>query len=122
MAGIRIYTDENVNPAIVEDPAKGGADGLRRRRVEAWSAGEAGNLSLDDEGHLEYGAQQRAILFTHDPDLIALAQKWTMQGRQHWGVIYVHQGSLTIGEMIRRLKDYAETLDAGDMRNRVEYL
>ncbi len=38
MAAIRIYTDENVNPAV--------AAGLRRRGVEAFSAAEASNLGL----------------------------------------------------------------------------
>ena len=38
------------------------------------------------------------------------------------GVIYVHQDQLSIGECIRRLKDYADILEAEDMQNRVEFL
>jgi predicted nuclease of predicted toxin-antitoxin system len=114
VAAIRIYTNENVNPAI--------AEGLRRRGVEAWPAHKAGNLSLSDDEQLQYASQQRAVLFTHDPHLIVVAHQWVRQGQEHWGVIYVHQESLSIGECIRRLKDFAEILQAADMKNRVEYL
>ena len=114
MGAIRIYTDENVNPAV--------AEGLRRRSVDAWSAAEAVTLGLSDEEQLTYATQERAVLFTHDADLISIALIWTEQAKEHSGVIYVHQNSLSIGECIRRLKEYTDTLEAEDMKNRVEFL
>jgi hypothetical protein len=42
--------------------------------------------------------------------------------QEHWGIIYVHEQKLSIGECIRRLLDYALLLEAEDMRNRVEFL
>jgi len=114
VAAIRIYTDENVNPAIPE--------GLRRRGVKAWSAADASTLGLSDEEQLTYATQQGAVLFTHDADLILIARNWTAQGKEHGGVIYVHQDSLSIGECIRRLKDYADIPGVEDMKNRVEFL
>jgi len=114
MAAVRIYTDENVNPAIVE--------GLRRRGVDAWSAADMGNLGISDEEQLEYATSERAILFTHDVDLIPIARSWIREGEEHWGVIYVHQDKLSIGECIRCLKDYADILEAEDMKNCVEFL
>lgn len=114
MATLRIYTDEDVNPAV--------SAGLRRRNVDAWSAVEAGALGLSDEEQLAYATRERAVLFTHDPDLLAIARDWIQQGKEHAGVIYVHQESLSIGECIRRLKDYADILEAEDMKNCVEYL
>ena len=71
MAAIRIYPDENVPVGVVE--------GLRRRGVDAWSTADAGNLGLGDEAQLCYAAQERAILFTHDVDLVSIAQRWTMK-------------------------------------------
>lgn len=48
--------------------------------------------------------------------------KLVNEGKEHWGVIYVHQGDLSIGQCIRYLKEYADILEAEDMKNRVEYL
>lgn len=114
MASLKIYTDENVNPAIV--------NGLRRRGVKAWSTVEAGNSGLSDEDQLVYAAKEHAVLFTHDMDLISIANKWIKAGKEHWGVIYVHQESLSIGQCIYRLKDYVDILEAEDMKNLVEFL
>lgn len=114
MPSIRIYADENVDHAIV--------DGLRRRSVDAWSTMDAHTFGTTDEEQLAYAASQRAVLFTHDTDLIAIARQWTAQSKEHYGVIYVHQDAVSIGECIRRLKDYADILEAEDMKNRVEFL
>lgn len=111
---LKIYVDENVNPAIV--------NGLRRRGVEAWSAGEAGNLGLSDEEQLEYAAKEHAVFFTHDTDLISISNQWIVSGKAHWGIIYVHQDSLSIGQCIYRLKDYADLLEPDEMKNRLEFL
>jgi len=111
---LRIYTNESAAVAV--------ATGLRLRRVDAWSARDAGNLGLGDEEQLEYACRERAVVFTHDPDFLALAQQWTAQGKEHWGVIYVHEQKLGIGECIRRLVDYALFLDADEMKNRIEFL
>lgn len=111
---LRIYTDENVSSAIVK--------GLRQRHGQVVSAPEAGNRQFSDEAQLEYAATMRAVLFTHDEDFLSIAKQWRVQGKEHWGIIYVHQGSLSVGECIRRLKDVADTFDPEDMRNYVEYL
>ena len=111
---IKIYTDENVNPAI--------AEGLQKRGVKAWTAADTSNLGLTDEEQLEYTSREHAVLFTHDSGLISIARKWVQLGKEHWGVFYVYQDDLSIGECIRRLKDYANILEAEDMKNRVEFL
>lgn len=51
MAGLRIYTDENVQGAV--------AEGLRRLNADAFSAREVGNLGLTDEEQLEYAARNQ---------------------------------------------------------------
>lgn len=114
MSAFRIYTNESATVAI--------ATGLRLRHIDAWSARDAGNLGLSDQAQLEYAGREQAVVFTHDADFLALAQEWTEQGKQHWGVIYVHEQKLGIGECIRRLVDYALFLQAEDMRNRIEFL
>ncbi len=114
MAALRIYTDESVHVAI--------AAGLKRRKLDAWSARDAGNLGLSDEEQLEYASQEHAIIFTHDPDFLALAQEWLGRGKEHWGIIYVQEQKLGIGECIRRLLDYALMLEAEELKNRIEFL
>ena len=114
MPPIRIYADENVDHAIV--------NGLRRRGVDAWSPKDAKTLGASDDEQLTYAAAKGAVLFTHDTDLIVIARQWMVQGKEHYGVIYVHQDALSVGECIRRLKDYADVLEARDMKNRVEFL
>jgi predicted nuclease of predicted toxin-antitoxin system len=87
---IRIYADENVNVAIV--------DGLKRRGVEAWSAIDKGNLGLSDEEQLRYAQDEKATIFTHDDDFLSMAVE---SGIEHFGIIYVHQQHLSVGECIR---------------------
>ena len=114
MVAPRIYTNESVPVAV--------AAGLKRRGVEAWSARDAGNLGLSDEEQLKYASRERAVIFTHDEDFIRLAHEWVQQGQEHWGVIYVHEQKLSIGECIRRLMAYALAVEVEEMKNRIEFL
>ena len=109
--GIRIYTDESVNVAI--------AEGLKRRGVTAWSAREVGNLGFTDREQLEYAIKERVVIFTHDDDFLSMVAK---SDQEHYGVVYVHQQKLSVGECIRRLKNLAETRSVKDMKNRIEFL
>ena len=114
MAGLRIYTDESVPTAV--------ATGLRLRGADAWSARDAGHLGLTDEEQLEYACRERAVLFTQDDDFLRLAHDWDQRGRLHWGIIYVHDRKMTIGECIRRLMPYVQAAQADEMKNRIDFL
>ena len=108
---IRIYADESVNVAITE--------GLKRSGVKIWSARDVGKLGLRDEEQLEYAIKERATIFTQDDDFLSLVSE---SGREHYGVIYVHQLHLSIGENIRRLKIIVETKSSDEMRNQIQFL
>ena len=71
---------------------------------------------------MAFAVREQAAIFTHDADFLRLADEWTQKGRTHWGILCVHQDKLTIGECIRRLKEFADILDAEDMKNHVEFL
>ena len=114
MAALRIYTNESVPLAVVA--------GLQQRGVEAWSARDAGNLGLTDEQQLQYACREKAAIFTHDDDFLRLAHQWIQQGKEHWGIIFVHERKLTMGECIRRLALYPQVAQAEDMKNRVDFL
>ena len=114
MTKLRIYTDESVPVAV--------AVGLKQRGVDAWSARDAGNLGLSDEEQLAYAVRERAVIFTHDADFLRLVHDWTRRGREHWGIIYSPQRKFSVGECIRSLIAYALTLEAEEMKNRLEFL
>ncbi len=111
---INIYTDENVNGAIV--------NGLRRRGIEVQSIHEAGNLGFGEEEQLAYAVAHHACLFTHDDDLLMIADQWQKSGKEHFGIIFVHQEKLNIGEIISRIKLIVDILSHEEMKNHIEFL
>ena len=110
----KIYTNESVHVGV--------AAGLKRRGVNAWSAHDSGNLGLTDEAQLAYAEQQQAAIFTHDTDFLQLAHAWTSRHKTHWGIIYVHQDKLSVGECIRRLKEIADVFEPEELQNHIEFL
>ncbi len=90
-----------------------------RRGIHAWSAREANNLGLTDKEQLEYAARERAAIFTHDDDFLSMVAQ---SNQDHYGLVYVHQQKLSVGECIRRLKTLANTRSVMDMKNRIEFL
>ncbi|MBC8183111.1 DUF5615 family PIN-like protein [candidate division KSB1 bacterium] len=111
---LKIYTDENVESAI--------AKGLRRRNIDAMSANEMNNLGLKDEQQLEYAVSIRASFFTYDNDFFKIAKDWSDSGKNHFGIFYVHPLSSTIGECIRKLKEYSELFEPEDVMNQIIFL
>lgn len=109
MSAIKIYTDEHVATAVVR--------GLRRRGIDAVSAGEAHMLGTSDPEHLEYAASQQRVVVTQDDDFIRLHAA----NHDHHGIAYAPQGT-TIGEMINGVMFLYQYLDAADMLRRLEYL
>ncbi len=100
MAALRIYTDESVHVAIAAE--------LKRRKLDAWSARDVGNLGLSDEEQLEYASQEHAIIFTHDSDFLALAQEWLELGKEHWGIIHV-QSFATVASLYPNIARFVES-------------
>lgn len=111
---LKIYANESVHSAI--------SMGLKQRGIEAWSSRDAGNLGLSDEEQLEYARREKAVIFTHDDDFLRLAHEWAQQGREHCGIIYVHEQKLSIGHCIRRLVYVALLLKPHEIQNRIEFL
>lgn len=106
---LRIYADESVNVAVPE--------GLKRRGIIALSARDLDKLGLTDEEQLETAILNRAVIFTHDADFLRIASR-----KNHFGIIYVPQRKLSVGECVRKLKVMAETLCQEEMCNKVVFL
>ena len=114
MAGLKIYTDENVDVRI--------AEGLKKRGIKAFSAIEQGMTGVADTEHFEYASEMQAVIFTHDHHFIEIANTWVEEGKSHWGVIFVEMNRLSVGECIKRLALYAEVLSPEEMKNQIEFL
>ena len=114
MARLKIYTDENVDVRV--------AEGLRRRGVAASTAYDERKIGVTDEDQLAQATALKAVIFTHDPDLIEIAAESNHRGDDHCGVIFVDMHRLRLGECIRRLALYADVVTAEEMVNRIEFL
>lgn len=114
MGKLRIYTDENVDVRIVE--------GLCRRGIDAFSAREKGALGFKDRQHFEKAKELKAVIFTHDPHFIEIAENLLRIGMDHYGLIFAEMHRFSVGECIRRLALYAEVVSAYEMVNRIEFL
>ena len=114
MARLKIYTDENVDVRV--------AEGLRNRGIKAFSAVEKGLTGVSDIEHFRYAYEIQAVIFTHDRHFLQIANTLTMEGKEHWGVIYVEMNRLSIGECIKRLALYADVLSAEEMKNKIDFL
>ena len=113
MPRIRFFTDEDVYGAT--------AVSLRNAGCHAVSTPEAGRLAESDESQLQWSADAGAVLVTFNVAHFAnLHTKWMQQGRQHAGIIVSQQRP--IGDLLRRVVNLAETLDADSMHNRLEFL
>jgi hypothetical protein len=95
---IRFYLDEN----------------LRNRGIDVVTTPEAGNMGLDDEGHLAFALAEGRVIVTQDGDFLGLARK----GMPHAGIVYSEPRSRTVKEIIRGLILIYEVLIPDDMRNR----
>jgi predicted nuclease of predicted toxin-antitoxin system len=111
---LKIYTDESVPVAVVA--------GLQRRGVTAVSARDENNLGLSDLEQLEYAVSHQMVIFTHDTDFLQLAHAYAAQGKVHYGIVYVHQEKISLGECIRRLKEITDLFERSDLQNHVEFL
>ena len=107
---IRFHLDEHADLAI--------ADGLRRRGIDVTTTQDVGLTSSPDVSHLEFIRTEGRVLFTEDADFL----RTHASGQLHTGIVYCHQQTRSVGEIIRGLVLIWEVLEPEEMQNRVEYL
>jgi predicted nuclease of predicted toxin-antitoxin system len=108
-----LYLDEDVHLKLARE--------LRRRGVDAISAGETGMREQSDDAQLAFAVSQgRAIVTFNVGDYVKLHARYLKSAVSHYGVIVSPQ--YTIGETLRRVLKLVNTLSAEEMRNRLEYL
>jgi predicted nuclease of predicted toxin-antitoxin system len=106
---IRFHLDENVAHAV--------ADGLRRVGVDVTTTTDAKLVGASDDRQLGYAVAEARVIFTQDPDFLALART-----NRHPGVTYCAQNSRSIGQIIRGLELIWEIYDPEEMQDRTEFL
>jgi predicted nuclease of predicted toxin-antitoxin system len=110
---VALYTDADVTPKLTRL--------LRERNFDAVSAHEVGNAELADSEQLAYAVSQgRAILTYNAKDYAPLFDEYWWAGREHYGIIVSEQ--LPIGELLRRVLRFLDTVTAEEMRNNYKNL
>jgi hypothetical protein len=113
MAVLAFLTDEDVYGAV--------APALRGGGLDAVSTPETGRLGQSDESQLAFAADEGRVLVTFNvAHFAALHSLWLNQDRHHAGIVVSRQRS--IGDVVRRLINIANSLDADQMQDRLEYL
>lgn len=102
--------DEHVASAV--------AQALRRRGIEARTAGEAGLLGADDAAYLARSRAEGLVIVTHAGDFLRLHQA----REPHAGIAYCEQGARGLGQLIAALVLLHEVLEPAEMAGQVEFL
>lgn len=111
---VAVYMDAHVPAAV--------SLGLERRGIDVLKCQEDGADRLADDALLARATALQRILFTQDDDLLALARQWQQSDRAFAGVMYAHQLSCGIGELVRDLELVLSCCNADELANSVIYL
>lgn len=110
---VALYIDADVTPKL--------ARLLRERKFDAVSAHEVGNAESEDSEQLAYAASQGRVILTYNAkDYAPLLDEYWWAGREHHGIIVSEQ--LPIGELLRRVLRFLNTVTVDEMRNNYKNL
>lgn len=107
---IKFHLDENVSNAV--------AEGLRRRGIDVTTTPEQNLIGVSDREQLTFAFKQGRVIFTQDNDFLKLHQA----NIPHSGIAYCHQGSRSIGEVVKTLALIWEWVDSEDMVGHIEFI
>jgi hypothetical protein len=124
MSRLRIFTDEHIDKAVVEQ--------LRQRGIDVLRCEDAGMKSTDDSILLEYATQNGFVLLSMDRDVTRLAAQWATEGKHHGGIFYApmaqFKGQAGIGSIVRfctawsaRIENQLDTL-SDNIHNQLLYV
>lgn len=111
---VALYMDVHVRGAIT--------GGLRHRGVDVLTAQEDRPDRLDDPALLDRASALGRVLFSQDADLLREAARRQRASEVFAGLVYCHQHSLTVGQIVADLEILAKVSDPPDVGNRVVYL
>jgi predicted nuclease of predicted toxin-antitoxin system len=114
--GIRLYTDEDVDPRLACQLGGLGYDAL--------SCTDSGNHNqkFDDEWQLQFAVSQQRVILTHNNgDYTRLDRQWRESGQQHFGIILVVNAT-PMGELVRRVGNHLDIYTPEDHHNMLLWL
>lgn len=111
---VSFYMDEHVPGAVTE--------GLRLRGIDVLTAQEDGLGGWDDSALIERATELGRVLVTQDADLLREAAALQRRGVRFSGVIYTHQGALTIRQFIEELELFGIAGNENDVNSLALYL
>jgi hypothetical protein len=111
---VRLYMDVHIPFAITAQ--------LRLRKIDILTAQEDGTQRLEDSDLLNRSTELQRVLVSQDIDLLQIAGLRNKSGDNFSGLIYAHQLSSTIGQMVHDLELIVGTTTLEEWLNRVEYL
>jgi hypothetical protein len=111
---LALYADVHVPAAITA--------GLRLRGIDVITAQEDSNDRASDADLLVPVTALGRLLFTQDDDLLRIAATWQAEGRGFSGVVYAHQMSAGIGQLIQDLELLAKCCFESELSSRVIFL
>jgi Domain of unknown function (DUF5615) len=107
---IKFHLDENVSNAV--------AEGLRRRGIDVTTTPDQNLIGASDLEQIAFARDQQRVIFTQDDDFLKLHQA----NVPHSGIAYCHQGSHSIGEIVKTLALIWEWVDQEEMIGQVEFI
>ena len=114
--GIRLYTDEDVDPRLARQ--------LQRHGYDALSCVDAGNHNqkFDDAWQLRFATRQHRTILTHNNgDYIQLDHQWRESGEQHFGIVLAINPT-PIGELVRRMTRHLDLYEPEEHYNLLLWL
>jgi predicted nuclease of predicted toxin-antitoxin system len=109
-AAVRLYLDENLNPAIAAQ--------LRLRGIDAICARDLGTLGSSDPEQFELAQTMGCVIVTSDTDFLRMASVTT----EHFGIIFGRQQNRSIGDWVKGLERICVNHDMADLANQITYL
>lgn len=110
---IALYTDEDIDGELAAQ--------IRARGYDAISTPEVDNMTLSDEMQVDFAtSQERAILTHNAKDFEPLFRDFLQRGKDHYGIVISDQ--IEIGELLRRVLNMLDRVDAEQMRNAFHHL
>ena len=96
---------------------------LRSRAINLLTTSEAGMVGRADEEQLRFAASGKRVIITSNiADFARLHTQWLHVGREHHGILLLHQQKWGPGELARRIIRLLADPPGKDMRNRIEFL
>jgi hypothetical protein len=109
MSKLRIFTDEHISKAIVEQ--------LQRRDIDVLRCEDVGLKTAEDYELLEYATENGYVLLSMDDDVTRLHMEWIEVGKNHGGIFYApmsqFSGAQGIGPLVRFCEEWANLIESG---------